>query len=158
MRSGVLAAASAGAAVGDGVARLEGARTRRWIPLAAVTPAGFTGDPTPPFAARDVVLDSYAYDPAGRLAEHTDAMARTTRYTYYDDGLPARPGRHPRTSEIKVVKTRPRVGSGPGRVPARPCPYNGSGVRGKRLVTTASSARWRSIQSDGAAIGTVTWI
>ncbi|WP_340558538.1 DNRLRE domain-containing protein [Streptomyces sp. GSL17-111] len=38
----------------------------------------------------DVVLDSYAYDPVGRLAEHTDAMGRTTRHTYYDDGLLAR--------------------------------------------------------------------
>ncbi len=38
----------------------------------------------------DVVLDSYAYDPAGRLAEHTDAMGRTTRHTYYDDGLLAK--------------------------------------------------------------------
>ncbi|WP_432124124.1 DNRLRE domain-containing protein [Streptomyces sp. C10-9-1] len=38
----------------------------------------------------DVVLDSYAYDPAGRLAEHTDAMGRTTRHSYYDDGLLAR--------------------------------------------------------------------
>ncbi|MEV5048716.1 hypothetical protein AB0N20_29975 [Streptomyces griseoincarnatus] len=103
-------------------------------------------------------MDSYAYDPAGRLAEHTDAKARTTRHTYYDDGLPARPGRHRRTSEMKVVKTRPRVGSGPGRVPARPRPYNGSGVRGERLLTAASSARCRSIQSDGAAIGTMTWI
>ncbi|WP_340558852.1 DNRLRE domain-containing protein [Streptomyces sp. GSL17-111] len=44
---------------------------------------GSGGDPA------DVVLDSYAYDPAGRLAEHTDAMGRTTRHTYYDDGLPA---------------------------------------------------------------------
>ncbi len=58
--------------------------------LATVTLTGYTGDPNNPAAARDVVLDSYAYDPAGRLAEHTDAMGRTTRTTYYDDGLEAR--------------------------------------------------------------------
>ncbi|MEU6278871.1 DNRLRE domain-containing protein [Streptomyces sp. NPDC047028] len=57
--------------------------------LATNTLTGYTGDPNDPSAARDVVLDSYAYDPAGRLAEHTDAMGRTTRTTYYDDGLQA---------------------------------------------------------------------
>ncbi|WP_345594420.1 LamG-like jellyroll fold domain-containing protein [Streptomyces marokkonensis] len=74
---------------------LPGDRTFRYTytalgSLATVTLAGFTGNPNTPSAARDVVLDSYAYDPAGRLAEHTDAMGRTTRHTYYDDGLPAR--------------------------------------------------------------------
>ncbi|WP_316744444.1 DNRLRE domain-containing protein [Streptomyces sp. MK7] len=57
--------------------------------LATVTLTGYTGDPNNPSTAADVVLDSYAYDPAGRLAEHTDAMGRTTRTTYYDDGLQA---------------------------------------------------------------------
>ncbi|MFJ4498584.1 DNRLRE domain-containing protein [Streptomyces sp. NPDC088864] len=58
--------------------------------LATMTLAGYTGDPNDPSTAQDVVLDSYAYDPAGRIAEHTDAMGRTTRTTYYDDGLQAR--------------------------------------------------------------------
>lgn len=57
--------------------------------LATTTLTGYTGDPGNPTTAQDVVLDSYAYDPAGRLAEHTDAMGRTTRTTYYDDGLTA---------------------------------------------------------------------
>ncbi|WP_258907902.1 LamG-like jellyroll fold domain-containing protein [Actinokineospora sp. UTMC 2448] len=52
--------------------------------LAAVTVKGFTGDGQ---AARDVVLESRAYDPAGRLASVTDAMGRTIKYTYYDDNL-----------------------------------------------------------------------
>ncbi|MFE1507986.1 LamG-like jellyroll fold domain-containing protein [Streptomyces sp. NPDC058726] len=74
---------------------LPGERTFRYTYtalgfLATVTLADYTGDPNVPSAARDVVLDSYAYDPAGRLAEHTDAMGRTTRRTYYDDGLKAR--------------------------------------------------------------------
>ncbi|MEU9650543.1 DNRLRE domain-containing protein [Streptomyces sp. NPDC048110] len=73
---------------------LPGDRTFRYTytalgSLATVTLAGFTGDPGDPSAPRDVVLDSYAYDQAGRLAEHTDAMGRTSRRTYYDDGLPA---------------------------------------------------------------------
>ncbi|MFF5340151.1 DNRLRE domain-containing protein [Streptomyces althioticus] len=74
---------------------LPGNRTFRYTytalgQLATVTLTGFTGDPNDPSPAEDVVLDSYAYDPVGRLAEHTDAMGRTTRYTYYDDGLQAR--------------------------------------------------------------------
>ncbi|MGW7361668.1 DNRLRE domain-containing protein [Streptomyces sp. NPDC054802] len=74
---------------------LPGDRTFRYTytplgDLATVTLAGWTGDPNSPSPATDVVLDSYAYDPAGRLAEHTDAMGRTTRHTYYDDGLPAK--------------------------------------------------------------------
>ncbi|MFE3458270.1 DNRLRE domain-containing protein [Nocardiopsis aegyptia] len=57
--------------------------------LAEIVLTGYTGHPDDPQPATDVVLDSYAYDPVGRLAEHTDAMGRTTRYTYYDDGLTA---------------------------------------------------------------------
>ncbi|HEU5158949.1 MAG TPA: DNRLRE domain-containing protein, partial [Streptosporangiaceae bacterium] len=48
---------------------------------------GWTGNPDHPAPAQDVVLDSYAYDPAGRLASHTDAMGRTLAYTYYGDDL-----------------------------------------------------------------------
>ncbi len=48
-----------------------------------------SNDPNLPPGSDDLVLDSYAYDPAGRLASHTDAMGRTTAYTYYDDGLAA---------------------------------------------------------------------
>ncbi|MFF8279716.1 LamG-like jellyroll fold domain-containing protein [Streptomyces lateritius] len=47
----------------------------------------WTGDPSG--QARDLVLGSKAYDPAGRLASTTDAMGATTTFTYYDDGLKA---------------------------------------------------------------------
>ncbi|MFJ6934766.1 LamG-like jellyroll fold domain-containing protein [Streptomyces sp. NPDC101132] len=47
----------------------------------------WTGDPSG--QTRDLVLQSNAYDPAGRLASTTDAMGATTSYTYFDDGLPA---------------------------------------------------------------------
>ncbi|MFF5809259.1 LamG-like jellyroll fold domain-containing protein [Streptomyces sp. NPDC012746] len=47
----------------------------------------WTGDPSG--QARDLVLVSHAYDPAGRLASTTDAMGATTAFTYYDDGLKA---------------------------------------------------------------------
>ncbi|MEN3305959.1 MAG: hypothetical protein V7603_2161 [Micromonosporaceae bacterium] len=39
--------------------------------------------------ATSLVLEFRAYDPAGRLESVKDAMGRTTRYTYYDDDLPA---------------------------------------------------------------------
>ncbi|MBA9007274.1 DNRLRE domain-containing protein [Thermomonospora cellulosilytica] len=54
--------------------------------LLEVTLKGYTGGTPTPEAPRDVVLDSYAYDPAGRVASHTDAMGRTVAYRYYDDG------------------------------------------------------------------------
>jgi RHS repeat-associated protein len=43
------------------------------------------GDPSG--EPRDLVLQSNAYDPAGRLATTTDALGATTAYTYFDDGL-----------------------------------------------------------------------
>ncbi|WP_204053231.1 LamG-like jellyroll fold domain-containing protein [Microbispora siamensis] len=56
--------------------------------LASTTLKGWTGSPLDPQPATDVVMSSYAYDPAGRLASETDAMGRTTRYTYWkDNGL-----------------------------------------------------------------------
>ncbi|MDV6013814.1 LamG-like jellyroll fold domain-containing protein, partial [Haloechinothrix sp. LS1_15] len=50
---------------------------------ATTTVHDFSGDGS----ERDVVLESRAYDPAGRLAEVTDAMGNTTAYSYYNDGL-----------------------------------------------------------------------
>ncbi|HSX68707.1 DNRLRE domain-containing protein, partial [Nocardioides sp.] len=44
----------------------------------------FTGGDSP---ATDVVLESRAYDPGGRLASVTDAMGTTIEYTYFDDDL-----------------------------------------------------------------------
>ncbi|MFD9976418.1 LamG-like jellyroll fold domain-containing protein [Streptomyces sp. NPDC059017] len=55
--------------------------------LAETTLKDWTGGPSG--EPRDLVVESYAYDPAGRLASSTDAMGATTEYTYYDDGLPA---------------------------------------------------------------------
>ncbi|MFI9388969.1 polymorphic toxin-type HINT domain-containing protein [Kutzneria sp. NPDC052558] len=43
-----------------------------------------TGDGTP---KDDLPLRSYAYDLGGRLVRDTDAMGRTTKYTYYADDL-----------------------------------------------------------------------
>ncbi|WP_433497604.1 LamG-like jellyroll fold domain-containing protein [Sphaerimonospora sp. CA-214678] len=53
--------------------------------LATITLTGWTGSPVQPQPARDVVIESNAYDPGGRLASTTDAMGRTTAYTYYGD-------------------------------------------------------------------------
>ncbi|MFF4779561.1 RHS repeat-associated core domain-containing protein [Microtetraspora fusca] len=57
--------------------------------LATITLKGWTGSPVNPQAATDVVMASYAYDPAGRMASQTDVMGRTTSYTYYKDDLAA---------------------------------------------------------------------
>ncbi|MCX2928396.1 LamG-like jellyroll fold domain-containing protein [Streptomyces sp. NEAU-W12] len=55
--------------------------------LAETVLKDWTGDPTG--EVHDLVLESRAYDPAGRLASTTDAMGATTSYTYFDDGLTA---------------------------------------------------------------------
>ncbi|WP_440101736.1 LamG-like jellyroll fold domain-containing protein [Streptosporangium sp. H16] len=53
--------------------------------LASTTLKGWTGSPVAPQAAQDVVLESFSYDPGGRLAGDVDAMGRKTRYTYFTD-------------------------------------------------------------------------
>ncbi|WBP91110.1 LamG-like jellyroll fold domain-containing protein [Kitasatospora cathayae] len=52
--------------------------------LQQTTIANYTGSPTNPVAARPQIVESRAYDPAGRLARVTDAMGRST-HTYYND-------------------------------------------------------------------------
>ncbi|MFF4990180.1 polymorphic toxin-type HINT domain-containing protein [Streptosporangium saharense] len=47
----------------------------------------WTGSPLNPQAARDLVIESYTYDPEGRLALEADAMGRKTSYTYLGDDL-----------------------------------------------------------------------
>jgi RHS repeat-associated protein len=55
-------------------------------PLTA-TLLNWTGNPDSPTGPTSLVMDSKAYDPAGRLASDTDSMGRTTAYTYYDNDL-----------------------------------------------------------------------
>ncbi|GAA1916612.1 hypothetical protein GCM10009716_27230 [Streptomyces sodiiphilus] len=55
--------------------------------LAETTLEDWEGDPEG--GVRDLVLESRAYDPAGRLASVTDALGATVVHTYFDDGLPA---------------------------------------------------------------------
>ena len=49
----------------------------------------YKGSPTSPVPQRSQLLESRAYDPAGRLATVTDAMGRTTHTYYYDDNTVA---------------------------------------------------------------------
>ncbi|MFF5206922.1 LamG-like jellyroll fold domain-containing protein [Streptosporangium sp. NPDC000396] len=53
--------------------------------LTSTTLKNWTGSPVNPQAAKDVVLESRSYDPAGRLATQADAMGRKTSYTYFTD-------------------------------------------------------------------------
>ncbi|WP_261574215.1 DNRLRE domain-containing protein [Frankia gtarii] len=55
---------------------------------ATTTLKDFVDDPVAASTPRDVVLDSRAYDPAGRLASVTDAEGRTVIHTYWLDDLP----------------------------------------------------------------------
>ncbi|MFB9680164.1 RHS repeat-associated core domain-containing protein [Streptosporangium vulgare] len=73
--------------------------------LATTVLKGWTGSPLAPQQATDVVMESIAYDPAGRVASKTDAMGRTTAYTYYADNLPFE----------QIAKGAALNGSGTGR-------------------------------------------
>ncbi|MFI7642815.1 LamG-like jellyroll fold domain-containing protein [Nonomuraea sp. NPDC049400] len=55
--------------------------------LAAKTLKNWTGSPVNPQPAKEITLESYSYDPAGRLSAQVDAMGRKTSYTYYTDNL-----------------------------------------------------------------------
>ncbi|AQZ68967.1 Rhs family protein [[Actinomadura] parvosata subsp. kistnae] len=50
----------------------------------------WTGSPVSPQPATEITLESYSYDPAGRLAAQVDAMLRKTSYTYFGDNLLSR--------------------------------------------------------------------
>ncbi|MEV6303420.1 RHS repeat-associated core domain-containing protein [Actinoplanes sp. NPDC051861] len=54
--------------------------------LLTTTAEGAGVDPQNP-SAQVLTVEWRGYDPGGRLASVTDAMGRTTRYTYYDDNL-----------------------------------------------------------------------
>ncbi len=51
--------------------------------LLTTTLKGYTGNPSSPIAPENLVEESRAYDPAGRLASVTNVMGTTTDYTYY---------------------------------------------------------------------------
>ena len=51
--------------------------------LLTTTLEGYTGNPSNPSPPTNLVLESRAYDPAGRLASVTNVMGTQTNYTYY---------------------------------------------------------------------------
>ncbi|MCK2216279.1 DUF6531 domain-containing protein [Actinomadura sp. ATCC 31491] len=55
--------------------------------LALRTLKNWTGSPVNPQPATTITLESFSYDPAGRLAAQVDAMNRKISYTYYGDDL-----------------------------------------------------------------------
>ncbi|MEV0628661.1 polymorphic toxin-type HINT domain-containing protein [Nonomuraea wenchangensis] len=55
--------------------------------LATRTLKNWTGSPVNPSPVKEIMLESFSYDPAGRLAARLDAENRKTSYTYYADDL-----------------------------------------------------------------------
>ncbi len=53
--------------------------------LLTTTLQGYTGNPSNPSPPANLVQESRAYDPAGRLASVTDVKGTQTNYTYYGD-------------------------------------------------------------------------
>ncbi len=54
--------------------------------LLTTTLEGYTGNPSAPIPAQNLVQDSRSYDPAGLLASDTNVKGTTTDYTYYGNG------------------------------------------------------------------------
>jgi len=54
--------------------------------LLTTTLDGYTGNPSSPITAENLVQDSRSYDPAGNLASDTNVEGTTTDYTYYGNG------------------------------------------------------------------------
>jgi RHS repeat-associated protein len=54
--------------------------------LLTTTVEGYTGNPSDPIPAENLIEESRAYDPAGRLASVTNVKGTTTDYTYYGNG------------------------------------------------------------------------
>ncbi len=88
--------------------------------LLTTTLKGYTGDPVNPSPAADLVIDSRAYDPAGRLASTTDSMGWVSAYTYTDDGLTATitlaDPAHPGTSFVTESNSYDAAGNLIGKV------------------------------------------
>jgi RHS repeat-associated protein len=53
--------------------------------LISTTLEGYTGNPSNPIPPQNLVEESRAYDPAGRLASVTNAIGTTVYYTYYNN-------------------------------------------------------------------------
>ncbi|MGW4960625.1 RHS repeat-associated core domain-containing protein [Nonomuraea sp. NPDC004186] len=53
--------------------------------LATRTLKNWTGSPVSPQPAKEIVLESFSYDPGGRLSARVDAIGRKTSYTYFGD-------------------------------------------------------------------------
>jgi len=74
--------------------------------LLTVTLTGYTGDPANPSSPVNLVEQSRAYDPDGRLASITDSMGRKTAYTYTDNGLVATVTKsNPATGQSNVLQS-----------------------------------------------------
>lgn len=54
--------------------------------LLTTTLDGYTGNPSAPIPAENLVQDFRSYDPAGNLASDVNVKGTTTDYTYYGDG------------------------------------------------------------------------
>ena len=74
---------------------------------------GYVGDPNAPSPARDLLTQTRAYDPGGRLATVTDAMGWVTSYTYTDNNLTAKVTRKdPSTGAAFVTQDTAYDGAG----------------------------------------------
>ncbi|MEV4367470.1 DNA/RNA non-specific endonuclease [Nonomuraea sp. NPDC049637] len=92
----------------------------------------WTDSPVNPKPAKDITLESFSYDPGGRLATQVDAMGRRTSYTYYADD---------RLAEVSGVDVKLNGSSVPKNVALETNTYDAAGnlikkVTGNGITTT----------------------
>ncbi|MFV8127912.1 LamG-like jellyroll fold domain-containing protein [Streptomyces syringium] len=100
----------------------------------------WTGDPSG--EAKDLVVVSNAYDPAGRLATTADAMGAVTAYTYYNDG----------TLASKTAKRVTQADGGKHDIVLEANTYDGAG----NLVRRTAAGGAATVANEVDATGRVT--
>jgi len=113
-------------------------------------------DPQDP-AATSLVTESRSYDPAGRLATLTDAMGRTTRYTYFDDDLLQTAVRNGLTTPTgpRDVTLLTRAYDAAGNVTSEATPF-GIGAQTTTSVVNDPAGLPKTVTLDPAGLARVT--
>ncbi|WP_203935351.1 polymorphic toxin-type HINT domain-containing protein [Planosporangium mesophilum] len=103
-----------------------------------------SGDPTP--GADYLVLHSYSYDYAGRLASDTDAMGRRIEYQYYDDDL----------LKSSVLKKLHNPDGTTRDYVIETDTYDGAGNRIKQVAGNGKLTTSQAVGRNGEVVSTVT--
>ncbi|MEO3784926.1 LamG-like jellyroll fold domain-containing protein [Actinocorallia sp. B10E7] len=107
--------------------------------LLTTTLKDYTGNPNNPSQPQDLVMESRAYDPAGRLASVTDVEGVTTSYTYTDDDL---------------VATVTKTATGQGPYVEKSTVYNAAGHVVEETINNGATKSTHAVDAVGRVTST----